>query len=42
MKERNCSIFNISMFDYEVDEEIHRYDADELAFHHVVTFVVTF
>jgi hypothetical protein len=30
------------MFDYKVDEEMREYDEDELAFHHVVTFVVTF
>ncbi len=28
--------------DYEVDEEIGECDEVELAFHHVVTFVVTF
>ena len=31
-----------SLLDDEVDEEIHEYDKDELAFHHVVKFVVTF
>jgi hypothetical protein len=35
-------VFNRSFLDDEADEEIHGYDRDELAFHHVVIFVVTF
>jgi hypothetical protein len=33
--------FNHLLVDDEVDEDIHEYDVVQLAFHHVVTFVVT-
>jgi hypothetical protein len=48
-KELKCSVFiffskfnHLLFLDDEVDEDIHEYAEVELAFHHVVTFDVTF